>query len=140
MVDLHMAEFAGYGLRWLLALSGLGGVTMVATGLCLWCVKRRARLPDPARPHFGFRLVEGLNIGFILGSPLGIAAYFLANRLLPFDMPDRAAWEINSLFIAWGGVLVWAWAAPWPAMPRAHGSKCWPCALRFSPPFPCSMP
>jgi uncharacterized iron-regulated membrane protein len=107
MVDLHMAEFAGYGLRWLLALSGLGGVTMVATGLCLWCVKRRARLPDPARPHFGFRLVEGLNIGFILGSPLGIAAYFLANRLLPFDMPDRAAWEINSLFIAWGGVLVW---------------------------------
>ncbi|WP_206244304.1 PepSY-associated TM helix domain-containing protein [Novosphingobium terrae] len=110
MIDLHTAWFAGYGLRWLLALSGLGGVAMVATGLCLWCVKRRARLHDPARPHFGFRLVEGLNIGCILGAPLGIAAYFLANRLLPFDLADRAAWEINSLFIVWGGVLVWGFA------------------------------
>src|SRR5256885_5968154 len=26
----------------------------------LWNVKRRSKLPDPERPHFGFRLVERL--------------------------------------------------------------------------------
>lgn len=112
MVDLHTGWFAGYGLRWLYFLSGLGGVAMAATGLCLWCVKRRARLPDPARPHFGFRLVERLNIGFISGAPIGIAAYFLANRLLPTTLPGHADWEINALFIAWGGTLVWAFLRP----------------------------
>lgn len=112
MIDLHTAWFAGYGLRWLYFVSGLGGVAMVATGLCLWCVKRRARLPDPARPHIGFRLVEGLNIGFIVGAPIGIAVYFLANRLLRPDLADRAAWEINMLFIAWGATVVWAFVRP----------------------------
>lgn len=112
MVDLHTAWFAGYGLRWLYFLSGLGGTAMVGTGLALWCVKRRTRLPDPARPHFGFRLVERLNIGFIAGSPAGIAVYFLANRLLPVGLEQREGWEIDSLFIAWGAIFAWTLARP----------------------------
>ncbi|WP_068079455.1 PepSY-associated TM helix domain-containing protein [Novosphingobium rosa] len=136
MIELHMAEFAGYALRWLLALSGLGGVAMVATGLCLWCVKRRARLPDAARPHLGFRLVEGLNIGFILGAPGGIAAYFLANRLLPVDMPDRAAWEINSLFIVWGGVLVWSFVRAF----ACHAARAWIEMLTLNAAFFAAVP
>ncbi|MFT4053565.1 MAG: PepSY-associated TM helix domain-containing protein [Novosphingobium sp.] len=112
MIDLHTAWFAGYGLRWLYFLSGLGGTAMAATGLALWCVKRRTKLPDPARPHFGFRLVERLNIGFIAGAPVGIAVYFLANRLLPGTMPDRAEWEVDSLFIAWGAIFAWTLARP----------------------------
>ncbi|WP_260929481.1 PepSY-associated TM helix domain-containing protein [Novosphingobium sp. 9] len=112
MVDLHTAWFAGYGLRWLYFLSGLGGTAMVATGLALWCVKRRAKLADPARPHFGFRLVERLNIGFIAGAPAGIAVYFLTNRLLPITLPERAEREIDSLFIAWGAIFAWTLARP----------------------------
>jgi len=112
MVDLHTAWFAGYPLRWLYFLSGLGGTAMAATGLALWCVKRRTKLPDPARPHFGFRLVERLNIGFIAGAPAGIAVYFLANRLLPTALPDRSEWEVDSLFIAWGAIFAWTLARP----------------------------
>jgi len=112
MIDLHAGRFSGPMLRWLYFLSGIGGTVMVATGLVLWTVKRRARLPDPARPHFGFRLVERLNIGVIAGAPAGIAVYFLANRLLPLDMANRAEWEINSLFIVWGGLFVWTLARP----------------------------
>lgn len=112
MIDLHTGLFAGPVLRWLYFLSGVGGTVMVASGLVLWTVKRRAKLPDPARPHFGFRLVERLNIGVIAGSCAGIAVYFLANRLLPIGMAHRAEWEINSLFIAWGGVFVWTLARP----------------------------
>lgn len=112
MIDLHAGRFSDPTLRWLYFLSGIGGTVMIATGLVLWTVKRRAKLPDPARPYFGFRLVERLNIGIIAGAPAGIAVYFVANRLLPLGMANRADWEINSLFIAWGGVIVWTLARP----------------------------
>jgi len=112
MINLHAGRFSGPMLRWLYFLSGVGGTIMVATGLVLWTVKRRAKLPDPARPHFGFRLVERLNIGFIAGAPAGIACYFLANRLLPLDMAHRSDWEVNLLFIGWGALFVWSIGRP----------------------------
>jgi uncharacterized iron-regulated membrane protein len=62
--------------------------------------------------YFGFRLVARLNITAVVGLPAGIAAYFLANRLLPLGMAGRAEWEVHSLFILWGGTLVWAIARP----------------------------
>lgn len=112
MIDLHAGRFSAPILRWLYFLSGVGGTVMVASGLILWIVKRRAKLPDPARPYSGFRLVERLNIGVMVGATNGIAAYFLANRLLPLDLANRTDWEINSLFIAWGGLFVWTLARP----------------------------
>lgn len=112
MVQLHIATYADIVLRWLHFLAGVGGVIMTATGLVLWTVKRRAKLPDPAQPYFGFRLVEKLNIGVITGSLAGIAVYFLANRLLPIGLAERAQWEINSLFITWGAILAWGIGRP----------------------------
>jgi len=112
MIGLHAGRFAGWGLRWLYFLSGVGGTIMVGTGLVLWTVKRRAKLPDPARPHVGFRLIERLNIAVIAGLPAGIAVYFLANRLLPLGIAERADWEIHSLFITWGAALAWGIARP----------------------------
>src|SRR3546814_15678309 len=90
MIGLQAGRFAGWGLRWLYFLSGVSGAIMVGSGLVLWTVKRRGRLPDPARPPFGFRLVERLNIAVIAGLPAGIAIYFLANPLLPLEKVDRA--------------------------------------------------
>jgi uncharacterized iron-regulated membrane protein len=92
MIGLHAGRYAKSLLRWLYFVSGLGGAIMVATGLVLWTVKRRNRLADPLAPHFGFRLVERLNIAFIAGLPAGIAVYFLANRLLPPRLAQRADW------------------------------------------------
>lgn len=112
MIGLHSGRFAQMGLRWLYFISGLAGTAMVGTGLVLWTVKRRQRLPDPKRPHFGFRLVERLNITAIAGLGAGIPAYFLANRLIPAGMADRAEWEINTLFLVWLGVLLWALVRP----------------------------
>lgn len=107
MIALHRGDFAAPALRWLYFLSGVAGTVMIATGMVLWTVKRRAKLPDPSAPHFGFALTERLNLGVIVGAPAGIAAYFLANRLLPLGMAHRADWEINILFAVWGAVLVW---------------------------------
>jgi uncharacterized iron-regulated membrane protein len=112
MIDLHTGVYAGLMLRWLYFLSGVGGTVMVATGLTLWTVKRGRKLPDPAHPPFGFRLVQRLNVGFIAGAPAGIAVYFLANRMLPIDMAARADWEIHSLFIGWGAIFTWGLLRP----------------------------
>jgi uncharacterized iron-regulated membrane protein len=118
MIGLHAGRFSSGVLRALYFLSGLAGCVMVASGLILWTVKRRAKLPDPERPHFGFRLVEKLNIGAIAGLPFAMAVYFLANRLLPVGGAERSDREIAGFFIAWGAVFVWAAARPsrraWP--------------------------
>ncbi|WP_253190556.1 PepSY domain-containing protein [Sphingomonas sp. LM7] len=108
MIGLHAGRFSGDGLRWIYFLCGVAGSVMVASGLVLWTVKRREKLPDPARPHFGFRLVERLNVATIAGFPLGVAAMFWANRLLPVAMQGRAEWEIHVLFLAWLASLVLA--------------------------------
>ncbi|GJD56544.1 PepSY-associated TM helix domain-containing protein [Methylobacterium dankookense] len=118
MVGLHEAHFAGPVLRLLFFLCGLGGCAMVATGLLLWTV---ARLPKPGqRLSRNLRLVEGLNIATIAGLPMAIAAYFLANRLLPVGLPDRAAWEVRAFFGVWLAVALIAPFRPrqraWPEM------------------------
>jgi len=108
MIGLHAGRFAGYGMRWLYFLCGVAGSVMVASGLVLWTVKRREKLPDPARPYFGFRVVERLNVAVIAGFPLGIAAMFWANRLLPVAMKGRGDWEAHILFLAWLAALILA--------------------------------
>ncbi|MGU3536316.1 PepSY-associated TM helix domain-containing protein [Methylobacterium sp. A54F] len=98
-VGLHEAHFAGPALRALFFLAGLAGTAMVGTGLVLWAVARvpKAGAAEPASLH----LVRALNIGTIAGLPIGIAAYFLANRLLPLGLAERAEWEVRAFFAAW---------------------------------------
>ncbi|WP_407524183.1 PepSY-associated TM helix domain-containing protein [Methylobacterium oryzisoli] len=110
MVGLHEAHFAGPVLRLLFFLCGLMGSAMVATGLVLWTV---ARLPKAGQaPGLGWRLVHGLNVGTVAGLPAAVAAFFLANRLLPLDLAGRAAWEIWAFFGTWLAVTLAAFVPP----------------------------
>lgn len=109
---LHMGRFGDLPTRWLYFIVSLAGTAMVGTGLVLWNVKRRSKLPDPDRPHFGFRLVERLNIATIAGLSIGMAGMLWANRLLPVEMAQRAEWEVHAMFIAWGATLFWAMGRP----------------------------
>ena len=112
MYALHLGRFADMPLRWLYFLVSLAGTAMVGTGLVLWTVKRRAKLPDPAKPYFGFRLVERLNIAAIAGLSIAMAGMLWANRLLPLEMDKRSEWEIHIFFMVWGFTLMWALARP----------------------------
>jgi len=103
LYGLHTARFAQAALRWLYFLGGLMLTAMIGAGLLLWTSKRAARRRD-----FGFALVERLNLGFVGGTPIAFAAFFLANRLLPAELPGRSALEIRAVFWTWGALLLFA--------------------------------
>ena len=109
MLGLHMAQFAGPALRWTLFLLGLTGVAMVGTGLLLWTAARRR---PGAKPFFGLRLVERLNIATIVGLPIGMAAFFIANRLIPAALAERADWEVKAMFWTWAAVALVQFVRP----------------------------
>ncbi|KMO18854.1 PepSY-associated TM helix domain-containing protein [Methylobacterium platani] len=126
LVGLHEAHFAGTALRGLFFLCGLMGCTMVGSGLVLWQVARQPK--HGAAPGFGWRLVHGLNLGTVAGLPGAIAAYLLANRLLPLDLAGRPEWEVRAFFGAWIAIAV---AGAWPAPRRAWRGALAAVALLF---------
>lgn len=101
LLALHTGRFADDWIRWFYLILGLAGTAMIGSGLVLWTVKRRAKLPDPTRPHFGFRLVERLNIATVAGLPVAMAAFLWGTRLLPLDLAARAAREVDLFFLVW---------------------------------------
>ncbi len=132
MINLHEGLFADYWGRWLYFSAGLLGCGMIGTGLVLWTVKRRRHHlseEKDAGEHFGMRLVESLNVASIAGLPLGVAAFFWANRLLPLGMADRAEWEYHSLFAVWLGSLFYALGRP---LRRAWRELLWTACAAFA--------
>lgn len=98
MINLHEGLFAGWYLRWLYFIAGLVGAAMVATGAIYYVEKRRVKFSE-GKAGRGFRFVEATNIGTIVGLPVAICAYFIANRLLPLGMENRAEWEVHCMFL-----------------------------------------
>ncbi|BBU33263.1 iron uptake protein (plasmid) [Burkholderia sp. THE68] len=109
---LHLGRFSDLQLRWLYFIVSLAGTAMVGTGLVMWTVKRRQKLPDPARPHVGFRLVERLNIASIAGLSVAMAGFLWGNRLLSPGISARDEAEINVFFAVWGATLLYAFVRP----------------------------
>ncbi|MDO6566096.1 PepSY-associated TM helix domain-containing protein [Alteromonas sp. 1_MG-2023] len=105
MYGLHQANFATIGLRWLLFGLGALGSALIATGLIIWVNKRRTAyltansLRDDS--SLSLRIMEKGNIAAIMGIAIATSVFFLANRLLPADMINRASMEVNAFFIAW---------------------------------------
>jgi uncharacterized iron-regulated membrane protein len=110
LTGLHEAHFASPALRLLFFACGVMGNVTIATGILLWSL---ARLPRPGERSFlGLRLVQALNVGTVAGLPAAVAAYFLANRLLPVDLAGRAEWEIRAFFGTWIAAVLLPLARP----------------------------
>ncbi len=142
LYGLHLARFAGPGMRWALFGFGLLGSLMIATGMVLWTVKRSVRQQTQSqrkaaarnatatatatdatttatapRAPFGERLVGAINIATLGGLPLACGVYLASNRLVPTATPHRADTELAWFFSAWGLALLWGL---WCAMVRPH--------------------
>jgi len=107
IVGLHLGKFAKPWLRWLYFIVSLAGTAMVASGLVLWVAKRRQKAGKDAANRFSLRLVDSLNSGTIAGLLIAMPVFFLANRLLPVDLPDHANWEVKLFLWSWGAAFVY---------------------------------
>ncbi|MGO3300198.1 MAG: PepSY-associated TM helix domain-containing protein [Pseudoalteromonas sp.] len=107
MTALHTGRLAKPLLRWLYFLCGIAGCAMIATGCVMWAKRLRERMKNKS-PSFGLKLVEGLNLATLMGLPLATCAFFIANRLLPLTMTERADKEILVFFLTWLGVSLFA--------------------------------
>ncbi|GKT26881.1 PepSY-associated TM helix domain-containing protein [Acidovorax sp. SUPP3334] len=122
LYGLHLAHFAGPGMRWGLFGFGVLGSLMIATGMVLWSVKRRqqAQRKGAAAPPLkrGERLVASLNVALLGGLPLATGVFIASSRLVPLDVAGRADVELAWFFGAWGLALAigavrpdrWGWS------------------------------
>ncbi|MGQ9364980.1 PepSY-associated TM helix domain-containing protein [Azospirillum sp. ST 5-10] len=110
LYGLHLARFAGPGLRWLFALSGAVGTAMIATGLVLWVAKRRRK--EAGRPSRGLRVAERMNVATIGGLPIAVAGLFWANRLVPVPFPSRLETEGLIFYVVWASAALHAALVP----------------------------
>lgn len=111
MLGLHEGLFAGIGLRWLYFIAGIVVSGMIATGAIYYVHKRRVKQQGENKSN-GFKFVEAMNIGTIVGLIAAISAYFLANRLLPAGIENRADWEVHCMFITWAVFIIHAFIRP----------------------------
>lgn len=109
--SLHFGDFGGPLLRWLYFFLGLSGAWLFYTGNLLWIESRRRRRSIEQPRHH--RWLAGATVGVCVGCMLGLSAAFVANRLLPADLPLRALWETRVYFIAFFAAMAWAlWRPP----------------------------
>ncbi len=123
IAGLHFIQFEHWPLRWIYFVLGLSGCVMIATGYIYWLETRRKRHAAQGLP--GVRIVEGLTVGSVSGIVIATLAFFVANRLLPFDTSfvgqDRAALEVWAFYLVWLVTFAHAWARPG----RAWREQCW---------------
>jgi hypothetical protein len=112
VIGLHKGHFAWSYLRVLYVIGGLAGTALVGTGLVHWIMKRKARAAHTAGARFRVAVVERISLATVIGLPIGLAAYFWANRLLPVDLAGRADWEVHVMFIVWAVAFLYAGMRP----------------------------
>ncbi|MCH7335017.1 PepSY-associated TM helix domain-containing protein [Acinetobacter sp. NIPH 2699] len=98
--SLHMATFAQPALRFAFFLSGLLGCLMIASGLLLWSLKRQIQNKSD-QFHFGYYLIDRLNVAAFVGLPIAMLGYLFANRLVRIT-ETTPNYEIYTFFIVWG--------------------------------------
>ena len=108
-LDLHEGLFSSTDLRWLYFVAGTLGCIMMASGSIYYVRKRRVKIKRGAPVPRSLRNIEATNVAVVLGLLTGISAFFIANRLLPVGMEDRADWEMHCLFLTWLGCFIHAY-------------------------------
>jgi hypothetical protein len=118
LTGLHLQHFEHWLLRWLYVFGGLAGCACIATGFVFFIEKRKHQ--HEALGHAGARWIDALAVSTVTGMVIAAVSLLLANRLVPQDLPDRAAWQEGVFWITWLATLGHAfWRAP------AWREQCW---------------
>ena len=98
IASLHFGDFAGYSLRILFFILGIGTCYIILTGNLMW-LQKRANLRSEKQNKFGLRLVKAMTTGGFIGTIFATAVGFLCARLLPIDLLNRSD-VIGQIFFA----------------------------------------
>ena len=98
IASLHFGDFAGYSLRILFFILGIGTCYIILTGNLMW-LQKRANLRSEKQNKFGLRLVKAMTTGGFIGTIFATAVGFICARLLPIDMLNRSD-VIGQIFFA----------------------------------------
>ncbi|KGJ97404.1 PepSY-associated TM helix domain-containing protein [Colwellia psychrerythraea] len=98
IASLHFGDFAGYSLRILFFVLGIGTCYIILTGNLMW-LQKRVSLRSEKQNKFGIQLVKAMTTGGFIGTIFATAVGFICARLLPVDLLDRSD-LIGQIFFA----------------------------------------
>lgn len=98
IASLHFGDFAGYSLRILFFILGIGTCYIILTGNLMW-LQKRANLRSEKQNKFGIQLVKAMTTGGFIGTVFATAVGFICARLLPLDLLNRSD-IIGQIFFA----------------------------------------
>jgi len=98
IASLHFGDFAGYSLRILFFILGIGTCYIILTGNLMW-LQKRANLRSEKQNQFGIQLVQAMTTGGFIGTVFATAVGFICARLLPLDLLNRSD-IIGQIFFA----------------------------------------
>lgn len=107
MIETHGVAFGGLAVKLMFALLSLAGAVSMVTGLAVWLARRRRQ-----RDALVDRALERLTAGVASATLVGVAAIFVASRLLAWEMPGRWDAEVHTFYWTWLGCVGAAFVVP----------------------------
>lgn len=89
IASLHFGDFAGYSLRILFFILGIGTCYIILTGNLMW-LQKRANLRSEKQNKFGIQLVKAMTTGGFIGAVFATAIGFICARALPIELVGRS--------------------------------------------------
>ena len=94
---LHFANFAGYGLKILFFILGIGTCYIILTGNLMWIEKRNKQR---TKNSFGLHIVKSITYGGFVGGVFATSVGFLIARITPISTLNRMEFVELGFFIA----------------------------------------
>lgn len=89
IASLHFGDFAGYTLRILFFILGIGTCYIILTGNLMW-IQKKLNLRIEKQSLFGLRIVYAMTTGGFIGTIFATAVGFLCARILAVDQLERS--------------------------------------------------
>jgi len=106
VTSLHFGNFAGFDLRVIYFLLGIAVCALIVTGNLLWVSQREGKMSS-AKLVF----VDRFTLGSTAGLAVATAISFLAERILPVGMANRADMLVNCFVVSLLLATVYIWFA-----------------------------
>ena len=87
--SLHFGDFAGYLVRVLFFILGIGTCYIILTGNLMWIAKR-SNLRVEKQNLAGLRIVHAMTTGGFIGTIFATAVGFICARIIPIDYVGRS--------------------------------------------------